>query len=73
LGSDNTSLPKSTEEQLEVWFLEQTLGWAFRVGRICNDYIEFILVVVQEFEAITNMGPNLGVLKSNGHSWEILL
>lgn len=73
LGSDDTSLLKSAEEQLEVWLLEQTLGWAFWVGGICNDYIEFILVIIQEFEAIANMGPDFGVLKSNGHSWEVLL
>lgn len=73
MGSDNTSLSKSTEEQLEVRFLEQTFGWAFWVGRICDDYIELILIVVQEFEAIADMGSHLRVLKTNRHSREILL
>ena len=72
MSSDDASLSKSAEEQLEVWLLEQTLGWAFWVGGICNDYVEFILVIIQEFEAIANMGADLWIVKSNGHSWEIL-
>lgn len=73
LSRDDTTLLKSTEEELEVWLLEQSLGWALWVGRVGNDDIELVLVVVEELESISDVDLDLWVLVGNGHSWKELL
>lgn len=73
LSRDDTALLKSTEEELEVWLLEKSLGWALWVGRVGDDDIELILVVVEELKSISDMDLDLWVLVRNGHSWEELL
>lgn len=73
LSRDDTTLLESTEEELEVWLLEQSLGWALWVGRVGDDDIELVLVVVEELESISDVDLDLWVLVGNGHSWEELL
>ena len=73
LSGDNSTFLKSSKEQLKVWFLEQALGWAFWIGRVGNDDVELILVVIQKLEAISNVCLDLWVLVADGHFWEILL
>lgn len=60
-------------EQLEVWLLEQALGWAFWVGRVSDDNVELVLVVVQKLEPVANVSLDLGVVEANGHAGEVLL
>src|ERR1700688_259690 len=73
LCSDDTSLLEGAIEQLEVGFLEETLCWPFRIGRICDNDVELIFIVIQKFETITNVDFDLRVLVANGHSWEVFL
>ena len=73
LSRDDTTLLKSTKEELEVWLLEQSLGWTLWVGRVGDDDIELVLVVVEELESISNVDLDLWVLVADGHSWEKLL
>jgi hypothetical protein len=62
LCGNNATLLESSEKQLEVWLLEQALCWSLWVRRVGNDDIKLILVVIQEFEAISNVNLDLGVL-----------
>lgn len=73
LSRDDTTLLESTKEELEVWLLEESLGWALWVGRVGDDDIELVLVVVKELESISNVDLDLWVLVRDSHSWEELL
>lgn len=73
MGSNDTSFLESSEEQLEVWLLEQALGRSLWVGRVGDNDIELVLVIVQELESISNVDLDLGVLVADGHSWEVFL
>jgi hypothetical protein len=46
LGSDDSSILQSIKEQLEVGLLEEALSRSFWVGRVGDDYVEGVLVVV---------------------------
>ena len=70
---DNATLLESSEEQLKVWLLEQALCRALWVRRVGNDDVEFVLVVLQELEAVSDVDLDLGVLETNGHAWEVFL
>jgi hypothetical protein len=73
LCRDDTTLLESAEQKLEVWLLEERLGRSLWVGRVGDDDIELILVVVEELESITNVDLDLWVLVADGHAWEVLL
>ena len=73
MGGDDAALAKSALEQLEVGLLEERLGGALGVGRVGDDNVELVLVVVEELEAVANVHLNLGVLVSNAHAGEVLL
>lgn len=73
MSGNDTSFLESTEEQLEVWLLEQALSWSLWVGGVGDDNIELVLVVIQELESISNVNLNLWVLVADGHAWEVLL
>ncbi len=48
-------------QQLEVGFLEEALGGPLGVGRVGDDDVEGILVVIEEFEAVADVDFDLGV------------
>lgn len=73
MGSDNTAFLESIEEELEVWLLEQSFSWPFWIRRIGDDNVELVLVIIEEFKAISNVDLDLGVLVADGHAWEVLL
>ncbi len=73
LSRDNTTLLEGTKEELEVWLLEESLGWALWVGGVGDDDIKLVLVVVEELEAVSNVDLDFWVLVGDGHSWEELL
>jgi hypothetical protein len=73
LGRNDTALSQGALQQLKVRLLEQSLGRALRVGAVSDDNIELALLVVEELEAITNVGGDVGVLVANGHTGEVLL
>jgi hypothetical protein len=73
LCGNNATLLESAEQQFKVWLLEQALSWSLRIRRISNDHIELVLVVIQEFESITNVNLDFWVLESDGHAWEVFL
>lgn len=73
MGSDDTSLAKGRLQQLEVRLLEQGLGGTLGVGAVSDDNIELVLAVLEELEAVTNVGVGVGVLESNGHAGQVLL
>jgi hypothetical protein len=62
LCGNNATLSESSKEQLKVWLLEQALCWSLWIRRIGDDHIELVLVVVQEFEAVSDVDLDLGVL-----------
>lgn len=73
LGGDNAALAEGVVEKLEVGLLEEGLGRALGVGRIGDDDVESVLVLVKELEAIANMDLNLGVVEARRHVGEELL
>jgi len=73
LGGDDTAFTESIVEKLEVWLLEQSLGWSLWVGRVGDDNVECILVVVEELEAVANVDLDFWMLVGHGHVWEVLL
>jgi hypothetical protein len=73
LSSNDTALTKSVVEELEVALLEESLSGTIRVRGVGDDDVELVLVVVEELEAITNVGLGLGVVEATGHGREVLL
>lgn len=73
MGSDDTSLAEGVVEKLEVGLLEEALGGALGIRRVGDDDVEGVLVVVQELEAVADVGLGLGVVKADGHVGEELL
>lgn len=73
MGSDDTSLAKGRIQQLKVRLLEEALGGTLRVGAVSDDNIELVLAVLEELEAVTNVGVGVGVLETNGHTGKVLL
>jgi hypothetical protein len=73
LSSNDTALTKSIVEELEVALLEESLGGTIGVRGVGDDDVELVLVVVEELEAIANVGLGLGVLEAAGHGGEVLL
>lgn len=73
LSSDDTALTESVVEELEVALLEESLGGTIGVGGVGDDDVELVLVVVEELEAIANVGLGLGVVEATGHGGEVLL
>jgi hypothetical protein len=73
LCSNNSAVLEGTEQQFEVWLLEQALCWSLWVGRIGDDNIKLILVIIQEFESISNMSFDFWVLVTDCHPGKVLL
>lgn len=73
MGSDHASFAQGSVQQLKVGLLEQRLGGAFRVGAIGDDHVKLVLVVSQEFEAVANVGLDVGVLEANAHAGKVFL
>lgn len=72
LRSDDAAIFESCVKEGEVGFLEQDLGRPFGIGRIGDDDVERILLILQEFEPVADVYFDLGMLKSNGHAWKVL-
>lgn len=73
LCRDDTTLLEGAEEELEVWLLEERLGWSLWVGGVGDDDIELVLVVVEELESVADVDLDLRVLVADGHAREVLL
>lgn len=73
LGSDDTALSESVVEKLEVRLLEKALGRSIGVGAVSDDDIKLGLVLLEELEAVADVGLDLGVGVANGHAGEVLL
>jgi len=73
LSSNDTALAESVVEELEVALLEESLGGTIGIGGVGDDDVELVLVVVEELEAIANVGLGLGVVETAGHGGEVLL
>lgn len=73
LGRNDTALSQGTLQQLEVRLLEQSLGGALRVGAVSDDNIELALLVVEELEAVTDVGRDVRVLVANSHTGQVFL
>jgi hypothetical protein len=73
LCSNNSPIHEGTEQQFEVWLLEQALCWSLWVGRIGDNNIKLILVVIQELESISNVSLDLWVLVTDCHAGKIFL
>lgn len=72
MGRDDAALAEGIVEELEVGLLEETLGRAVGIGRVGNDDVEGILVLVEELEAVTDVDGALRVGKTLGHTREVL-
>ena len=73
MGSDDTSIAESRLQQLKVGLLEEALSGTLGVGTVSDDNIELVLAVLEELEAVTNVGVGIGVLEANGHAGQVLL
>lgn len=73
LGRNDTALLQGIVEELEVVLLEQSLGGAIGVGRVGDDDVELVLVVVEELEAVADVDLDLGVVEADSHVGEVLL
>lgn len=73
MSSNDTALTKSVVEELEVALLEESLGGTIGIGGVGDDDVELVLVVVEELEAIADVGLGLGVVEATGHGGEVLL
>lgn len=73
LCGDDTAVPQSIMQKLEVGLLEQALGGTLWVRGVGDNDIEAVLVVVQELEAITDVDLALRVLVTLGHLGQVLL
>lgn len=73
LSRDHAAFSKCAVKELEVRFLEKTLRGTLRVGRVGDNNIEAVFVVLQELEAVADMHLHLGVLKADAHAGQIFL
>lgn len=73
MSGNDTALTESVVEELEVRLLEQALGRAIRVGGVGDDDIKLALLLVEELEAVANVGLDGRVLVANSHTREVLL
>jgi len=73
LSGDDAPLAQGAVQELEVRFLEQGFGGAFRVRGVGDDDVEFVLLVREELEAVADVGADGGVLEADGHSREVFL
>lgn len=73
LCGNDTALSESIMKKLEIRLLEQALCWALWVGAVGDDDIELALLLCKEFEAIANVGLDLGVLITDSHAGKVLL
>jgi len=60
-------------KELEVGLLEQGLGGALGVGGVGDDDVKGVLVLLEELEAVADVGLGLGVVEADGHVGEVLL
>ena len=60
-------------KQLEVGLLEQALGRALGVGRVGDDDVKGVLVVLEELEAVADVDLDLGVREAGSHAGQVLL
>ena len=58
-------------QQLKVRLLEKALGWSLGVAAVGNDNIEFILLVCQELESVSNMYGDIGMLEADAHPGQV--
>jgi hypothetical protein len=73
LGGDDSALAESALEELEVGLLEERLGGALGVGRVGDNDVELVLVVVEELEAVADVDLDVGVLVADAHAGQVLL
>lgn len=73
LCGNDTSLLQGTEEQLKVRLLEQAFRWPLWVGRVGDDNIELVLIVIQELETVPNVNLDFWVLVADGHTGKVFL
>jgi hypothetical protein len=73
LGGDDAALAEGIVQELEVGLLEERLGGALGVGRVRDDDVKRVLVVVEELEAVADVHLDLGVVEARGHVGEVLL
>jgi hypothetical protein len=60
-------------QKLKVWLLEEGLSWSIWVGRVGDDNVKLVLVLLKELEAVSNVDLDIWVLEANGHGWQVLL
>lgn len=73
MGGDDAALAQGALEELKVGLLEEGLGGALGVGRIGDDDVELVLVVVEELEAVADVHLDVRVLVSHAHAGQVLL
>jgi len=68
LRGNYTTFTKSSEQELEVWPLEERLGRAFGIARIGDDHVELVLTFLEVLEAVADVDRDVGVLESDCHT-----
>lgn len=70
---DNTSITERIVQELKVGLLEEALGGALGVGAVSDDHVELVLASLEELEAVTDVGLDVGVLEADAHAGQVLL
>lgn len=73
LGGDDAALAEGVVQELEVGLLEEALGGALGVGRVGDDDVEVVLVLLEVGEAVADVDLGLLVVEADGHLGEELL
>lgn len=73
LGGDDTAIAEGLAEKHKVRLLEQALSRTLGIGAISDNDVELVLVVLQELEAVADVGCSVGVLEANAHAGKVLL
>jgi hypothetical protein len=73
LSGEDTLFGKSVLQELEEISTKERLSGTIGIRGVSDDDIILVGLVLQEFETITNVDVDLGVLKANRHVGEVLL
>lgn len=73
LGAENAIVGKGALHAFVVGALKESLGRADGVGRVGDDDVELVLVLLHELGAVANVQSHLGMPKVLGHLRQVLL
>ena len=73
LAAYDAVFPERAVQQFVVGLLEEHARRSLRVGRVCDDHIEIVLVFGEEFKAVADVQRELGAVEALGRAGQKLL